>query len=76
MTRRLSDHKAIEAETDRIRSLGLDELRTLWRATLRSPPPAFTKDLVARFTVSLSADNRVWKPSLMRSTSIASVVIL
>src|SRR3981189_2653712 len=44
------DREAIEAEIDRVRSLGLDELRTLWRITFRSPPPsAFTKDLVARF---------------------------
>lgn len=50
MTRRSSDREAIEAEIDRVRSLGLDALRTLWRATLRScPPPAFTKELVARF---------------------------
>jgi Protein of unknown function (DUF2924) len=44
------DCEAIEAEIDRIRSLGVDELRSLWRATFRaSPPPAFTKDLIARF---------------------------
>ena len=50
MTRRSTDYEAIEAEIDRIRSLGLDDLRMLWRTTLRSsPPPAFTKDLVARF---------------------------
>src|SRR5437660_2337881 len=50
MARRSADREAIEAEIDRVRSLGLDELRTLWRTTLRSsPPPAFTKDLVARF---------------------------
>jgi hypothetical protein len=50
MTRRSTDHATIEAEIDRIRSLGLDELRALWRTTLRSPPPtAFTKDLMARF---------------------------
>ena len=50
MTRRSTDHETIEAEIDRIRSLGLDELRALWRTTLRSsPPPAFTKDLMARF---------------------------
>jgi hypothetical protein len=50
MTRRSTDHEAIEAEIDRIRSLGLNELRTLWRTTLRSSaPPAFTKDLMARF---------------------------
>ena len=50
MAFRSSDREAIEAEIDRIRSLGLDELRALWRTTLRSsPPPAFSKDLVARF---------------------------
>ena len=44
------DREAIEAEIDLVRSLGLDELRTLWRATFRSPPPpAFAKDLIARF---------------------------
>jgi hypothetical protein len=49
MPHRSSDREAIEAEIDRIRSLGLDELRTLWRTTLRSsPPPALTKDLMAR----------------------------
>ena len=53
MTRRSSDREAIEAEIDRIRSLGLDELRSLWRTTLRSPPPpALTKDLVARFLLA------------------------
>ena len=47
---RSSDREAIETEIDRIRSLGLDDLRTLWRTTFRSSPPTgFTKDLVARF---------------------------
>jgi hypothetical protein len=50
MTQRSADREAIEAEVDRIRSLGLDDLRTLWRTTFRSSPPkGFTKDLVARF---------------------------
>ena len=50
MARRSPDREELEAEIDRIRSLGLEELRTLWRTTLRSsPPPAFTKDLIARF---------------------------
>jgi hypothetical protein len=49
MLSRLSDNEAIEAEIDRVRSRGLDELRTLWRTTLRScPPPALTKDLMSR----------------------------
>ena len=44
------DREAIEAEIDRIRSLGVDELRSLWRSTFRAaPPPGFTKDLIARF---------------------------
>ena len=44
------DCAAVEAEIDRVRSLGFDELRALWRRTFRSSPPsAFTKDLVARF---------------------------
>jgi Protein of unknown function (DUF2924) len=45
-----SDRQAVEGEIDRIRSLGLDTLRNLWRATFRTaPPPGFTKDLIARF---------------------------
>jgi hypothetical protein len=50
MDRQSSHREAIEAEIDRVRSLGLDALRSLWRRTLRSSPPAaFTKDLMARF---------------------------
>jgi hypothetical protein len=50
MSRGSADREALEAEIDRIRSLGLDELRSLWRTTFRaSPPPAFGKDLMARF---------------------------
>jgi hypothetical protein len=50
VARRSSNRVGFEAEIDRVRSLGLDELRTLWCTTLRtSPPPALTKDLVARF---------------------------
>jgi hypothetical protein len=49
MARRPVDLEALEAEIDRVRSLGLDRLRTLWRTTLRSSPPAaLTKDLMAR----------------------------
>jgi hypothetical protein len=44
------NREAIDAEIDPIRSLGVDELRRLWRATFRaSAPPGFTKDLIARF---------------------------
>jgi hypothetical protein len=50
MLSRSPDSETIEAEIDRVRLLGLDELRTLWRTTLRSPPPrALTRDLLARF---------------------------
>src|SRR5690349_15295839 len=49
MGRETTDRAAIEAEIARVRTLGLDPLRALWRATFRSPPPAaFTKDLLAR----------------------------
>ena len=50
MPRPSFDREAIEAEIVRVRSLGLDELRILWRITFRSPPPpAFSKDLMTRF---------------------------
>jgi hypothetical protein len=43
------DPEAIEAEIDRIRSLGVDSLRMRWRLTFGSmPPAALTKDLIAR----------------------------
>jgi DUF2924 family protein len=52
MPPRSPDLEALEAEIDRVRSLGLDGLRTLWRTTLRSsPPPVLTKDLMARMIV-------------------------
>jgi hypothetical protein len=39
----------IQAEIVRIRSLTIEELRSLWRTTFRSAPPAnFTKDLLGR----------------------------
>ena len=50
MPRPFFDCEAIEAENDRVRSLGVDALRTLWRTTFRSsPPPAFSKDILARY---------------------------
>jgi Protein of unknown function (DUF2924) len=50
MPRSSFDGAAIEAEIGRIRSLGVDALRSLWRVTFRAaPPPGFTKDLIARF---------------------------
>jgi Protein of unknown function (DUF2924) len=50
MSRSSFDRAEIEAEIVRIRSLGLDDLRNLWRATFRtSPPRAFTRDIMARF---------------------------
>jgi hypothetical protein len=49
MARRSPDPEGLEAEIDRLRSLGLDGLRARWRTTFRSsPPPALTKDLMAR----------------------------
>jgi hypothetical protein len=50
MPRPSVEREGIEAEIDRVRSLGVDSLRTLWRTTFRSsPPPAFSKDILARF---------------------------
>ena len=50
MPRPSFEREAIEAEIDRVRSLGVDSLRTLWRTTFRSsPPPAFSKDILARY---------------------------
>jgi hypothetical protein len=42
--------QVLEVEIARIRALGLNELRSLWRSTFHTPPPPpFTKDLIARF---------------------------
>src|SRR5262245_10736499 len=49
MARRSMDRKAVEAEIDRARSLGLEALRTRWRAMFDGVPPAvLPKDLLAR----------------------------
>src|SRR5476649_2409448 len=52
MAHRSVDLLAIEAEIERVRSLDLDELRELWRATVgTSPPQSLTKDLLVRMIV-------------------------
>src|SRR4051812_4881015 len=49
MVQRSIDLPAIEAEIERIRSLGLDALRTRWRSMFGAMPPiALTKDLLVR----------------------------
>src|SRR5476651_198892 len=49
MTQRSVGPVANEAEIERVRSLGLDELRELWRATFEvRPPRVLTKELLAR----------------------------
>jgi hypothetical protein len=49
MARRSIDREAVEAEIDRVRSLGLDALRTRWRTIFAGQPPAaLPKDLLAR----------------------------
>ena len=49
MSRPSFEREGIEAEIDRVRSLGVGSLRTLWHTTfLLSPPPAFSKDVLAR----------------------------
>jgi hypothetical protein len=43
------DRKAVEAEIDRVGSLGLDVLRSRWRTMFAAQPPAvLPKDLLAR----------------------------
>src|SRR3984893_14953733 len=50
MPRPSFERETIEAEIDRVRSLGVDSLRTLWRTTFRSSPPrALSTDILARF---------------------------
>jgi hypothetical protein len=41
-----SDKRAIERELDRIRSLGLAELRLEWQRLYRSEPPKISRDLL------------------------------
>ena len=49
MALRSLDPATIEAEIDRIRSLGLDALRARWRSMFgAAPPAALAKDLIAR----------------------------
>lgn len=49
MAQRTIDPAAIEAEVDRVRSLGIDALRTRWRMTFGAvPPPGLTKDIMSR----------------------------
>jgi hypothetical protein len=49
MHQRSADPAAIEAEVDRVRSLGIDALRKRWRVTFEKTPPAgLTKDIMAR----------------------------
>ena len=40
------DSRAIEGEIDRIRSLGLEELRREWRRLNHSEPPRISRDLL------------------------------
>ena len=49
MAQRWLDPATIEAEIDRIRSLGLDALRAEWRAMFGAwPPSGLSKDIMAR----------------------------
>ena len=50
------DREAVEAEIDRVRSLGFDELRALWRTTLRPSPPSDA--------VSVTCFRELGKPTL------------
>jgi hypothetical protein len=42
------DTRAIEVEIDRIRSLGLEELRREWRRLYHGEPPKISRDLLVR----------------------------
>src|SRR5215207_4466186 len=49
MDQRTLDPAAIEAEIDRVRSLGIDALRKRWRLSFgASPPKALSKDIMGR----------------------------
>jgi hypothetical protein len=49
MPQRPMDLAAIEAEVDRIRSLGIDAMRNRWRLMFgKIPPPGLTKDIMGR----------------------------
>lgn len=49
MTSQSVNLAVIEAEIKRIRSLGLEKLRSEWRMTFgRAPPPGLSKDILAR----------------------------
>jgi hypothetical protein len=49
MAQRSVDPAAIEAEVDRIRSLGIDALRNQWRLMFgKTPPRGLTKDILGR----------------------------
>ena len=49
MSARSFDADAVEAEVDRIRSLGITALRARWRMMFGAPPPAgLTKDMIKR----------------------------
>jgi hypothetical protein len=49
MNRQLTDPAAVDAEVDRIRSLGIDALRARWRLMFGGPAPkGLTKDIIRR----------------------------
>ena len=49
MNRGRPDRAYIEAEVDRVRSLGLDAVRKHWNSTFGTPPPVgITKDILGR----------------------------
>ena len=49
MNRQCPDPAPVDAEIERVRSLGVDALRSRWQSMFGCrPPPGFTKDLLAR----------------------------
>jgi hypothetical protein len=79
MTSPSFDRGPIETGIDRVRSLDLDELRTLWRVTFRSsPPPAFTKARkeMLRPEIMASFSSRCLVAALTLAVNFADSVLL
>ena len=77
MARRLVDPTAIEAEVDRIRSLGIDALRARWRLMFgKAPPPGLTqwstREMAERVGVSHATVHRIWQAHALQPHRVQS----
>jgi hypothetical protein len=74
MVRRSPDPDGLEAEIDRVRSFGFDGIRARWRTTFRSsPPPALTKDLMARMVAWNIQEQALGGPDVATSKVLDSL---